>query len=422
MSTALVSPLVAGATPPFSAGLRAEWRELALGREADRLALALGLCAVPLSIAVAETFLSLALLARLVNLARRRAALRLPKVFGFWLVWAGLEVLRWAFSADLKAGWGEIRHLLLIAGMFLALPALDRAANARIVWKGIFLSSTLSALFLIGDFLARFVYYRRELAVTADPSLYLRSGGLLNNWMVFGSVEIIVVAGLINFWHLFPESRSRWLPVYLIHVLAITLSLTRMTWVACFVLLASYLAWKRSKWLWLLPALPLALYLVAPAVIRSRVRESLRPDHYSNLERIQMLGVGWKIFRDHPVAGVGPGRVGRLYRSYLSSDDPVPAWHGHLHNNLAQLGAEFGAPVLLAALLFAVMLFRRLLSAWRSAVSRDCQFLAGTGVLALVGFAIAGMFDYTYGHALALILISFAAFTPLYPSPRDPVN
>ena len=414
MSATLLSPTVPAAmTAPE--GVRADWRSLVAGRRIDCIALALGLGAVPLSIAVAETFLSLALAARIVSLARGRAALHLPRIFGFWIAWAGLEVFHWSISPDLRAGWSEIRHLLLIAALFIALPALDRASDARLVWKGIFLSSTLSALFLVGDFLARLVHYHREIAVSADPSLYLRSGGLLNNWMVFATVEIIVVAGLINFWHLYPQSRRRWLPVYLIHGAAIVLSLTRMAWVACFLLLAIHLAGKRSKWFWLLPALPLILYLLAPAVVQSRVRETLKPTHYSNLERIQMLRIGWEMFREHPLTGVGPGRVGQLYSGYLRPGDPVPAWHGHLHNNVAQLGAEFGAPVLVAALLFTIILFRDLLRARDFAASRDDQFLANTGLLALAGFVIAGMFDYTYGHALALILVGFAALTPLLP-------
>jgi hypothetical protein len=110
------------------------------------------------------------------------------------------------------------------------------------------------------------------------------------------------------------------------------------------------------------------------------------------------------------------GRVGRLYRDYLRPDDPVPAWHGHLHNNLAQVAAEFGAPVLLAALLFTLVLFRHLCGAWKLATTRDTRFLARAGLLSLIGFVIAGMFDYTYGHALALILIGFAAFSPLIPA------
>lgn len=402
------------------------WRALLRDRQVDRLALALALCAVPISIALSESLLVIALLARVVRIARGQAPLRVPRVFWFWLAWAVLEVFAWTLSPDPKAGWGEMRRLFLLAALFIVLPALDRAAYRVAVWQGIFLTATLSSFFLIGDFLARLIYYQRELGVSADPSLYLRTGGLLNNWMVYGTVEILVVAGFLAFWRQYPEARRRWLPVAILNALAIVLSLTRMTWIACLLLLGIDLAWRRSRWLWAIPVLPLALYLLAPGVVRSRVKESLRADHYSNLERVQMLRVGWKMVRDHPLTGVGPGRAGVVYRSYLSPGDPVPAYRGHLHNNLVQVAAEFGLPVVAAALLFVVFLFRHLIKAWKSASDRETRFLSLTALLALTGFLIAGLFDYTYGHSLALILLSFAVLSPLFPraagSPRSPAE
>jgi len=285
VSTAVVTPAVTSLADP-DAGLRTGWRALLAAKRIDRVSLALGLATAPVSIAVAETFLTVALVVRLVGILRSRARPRPPRIFWFWLVWAGLETSFWLFSLDRKAGWSEIRHLLLSAAMFFILPALDRATDWLTVWKGIFLTSTLSALFLIGDFATRLIHYRRELAVAFDPSLYLRSGGLLNHWMIFGAVEIMIVAGLISFWQFFPESRRRWWPLVGIHGVAIVFSLTRMTWVACFVLLAVHLAWRRSRWFWALPALPLVLYLLVPSVVKTRVHESLKPGHYSNLERL----------------------------------------------------------------------------------------------------------------------------------------
>jgi O-antigen ligase len=131
-----------------------------------------------------------------------------------------------------------------------------------------------------------------------------------------------------------------------------------------------------------------------------------------------MLRVGAEMVREHPLAGVGPGQVNRLYQSYLRLDDPRPAWHGHLHNNLAQLAAEFGLVAVVGAALFVAVLAADLIKAAQRAADRDSQFLASTALLALVGFLVAGTFEYTYGHALGLILLSFAVLGPL--SSRDP--
>jgi O-antigen ligase len=389
--------------------LRVLWRE----RRVDQLAVMLAFCAVPISIAVAEALLSLALALHVLGIARGSASLRVPRAFRYWLVWAGLEIVVWILSPDRKAGLGEMRHLLLLAGLFVVAPILGDANGRLLAWRGIFLTATLSSLFLIGDFVSRLFYYSKELHAGGDVSLYLRSAGLLNNWMVYGTVEILVMAGLVSFWLTFPKERRRWWPVAVVNGVAIILSLTRMAWVACFLLLVLALLWRRSKWCWGALLLPLVLYMIMPGVIRSRVKESLRPNYYSNLERMEMLRVGWKMIKEHPLTGVGPGRAGRLYLSYLAPGDPIPAYHGHLHNNLVQLAAEFGLLVAAASVGFVLLLYRELWRALRSAKDISTRFGCETGILALTGFCVAGLFDYTYGHSLGLILVAFAVLSPL---------
>src|SRR5579859_4726260 len=377
--------------------------------------LGLAFCAVPISIVVCESFLFLALAARIIRCVRGEARVWFPRIYFFWLAWAGLEILSWTMSPEHRSGWSEIRHLLLIAALFFVLPALSNDADRQFVWRGIFLTSSLGSIFLLGDFAARFFTYRSILGTGDDASLFLRTGGLLNNWMVFGTVEILVVAGFLSFWSLYPEERRRWWPVALINGLATLFSLTRMAWITCFLLLVVDLAWRRSKWLWILPLVPPGLYVIAPSPVRLRVSESFRPDFYSNAERLQMLRVGWKMIKERPLTGVGPGRVEALYRSYLAPGEPVPAYHGHLHNNIIQLAAEFGIPVALAAMLTLGVLFLDLAMAYRAAISREARFVCRTGLLGLLGFVMSGFFDYTYGHSLGLILLGFVVLSPLVP-------
>jgi O-antigen ligase len=238
--------------------------------------------------------------------------------------------------------------------------------------------------------------------------------------MVYGTVEILVVAGLIGFWSAYPNQRRRLLPLIAINGVAIVLSLTRMTWLACLLLLTLGLIRMHSKWVWALPALPIVLYFLAPEAVRARAANFTDPGYYSNAERLQMIEVGWKMVRDHPLTGVGPGRVEQLYVSYLKPGDPVPAYHGHLHNNFAQIAAQFGIPGGVAALLFIVCALLDLLRASREATDRDRRFLSDTALLAVTGFLFAGLFEYTYGHSLGLIMIAFALLPSLLLSlPRN---
>lgn len=391
------------------------WRIFAVARAepADVQALILAIWSVPLSIAVAEFFLAIALLFRVIRCARGCEHVTLPRAFWFWLAWAGLTCLAWGLSPQPAAGWNEIRRLLLVASLFVVMPVFNKVSLLVLIWKGVFATATLGSLFLIGDFIWRCFYYRRELAAGGDAGFYLRSGGLLNHWMVFGTVEILVVGGLLAFWYLYPEGRRRWWPAIVINGLAVLLSLTRTVWVTSLCLLGLVLVWRRSRWLWALPAMAAALYFLAPGAVRSRLRDSMRPDYYSNFERIQMLRVGWEMIKDHPLTGVGPGRVQKLYPRYLAAGDPVPAYHGHLHNNLVEIATEFGLPVAAAALAFCGILLVGVGRGLSTAITREGQFISLAALLALSGFLLAGCFDYTYGHSLGLILLAFAVLPSL---------
>ena len=368
----------------------------------------LAICAVPISIAVAESLLGGALLFRLVAIAGGRARLQVTRAFWFWLAWAALEGAVWLRSPEIRAGIGEMRHVLLMASLFVMMPALSRPGDRLLVWRGLAVTASIGSLFLACQFVWKLLSYRGALPAI----VYLRSGGLLHHWMVYGVVEIIVFAGLLELRRLYPEDQ-RWLLGALgINALGILLSLTRMLWICALLLLGLHLAWRRSRWLWALPGVPCVLFFASPGVIRSRVLDSARPDYYSNAERVQMLRVGWRMIRENLITGVGPGRVNELYTNYLTASDPVPAFHGHLHNNAVQLAAEFGLPVTGAALLFVAVLFYELRESSRRAVDREQQFLCRTAVLGLAGFLAAGLFDYTYGHSLGLILLGFATLSP----------
>src|SRR5262245_50275987 len=76
-------------------------------RKATAFSLGLALCAVPLSIAVAESLLGIALLFRLALLFEGRERPHVPRIFWIWLVWAAIEIAVWLHSPDLTAGHGE---------------------------------------------------------------------------------------------------------------------------------------------------------------------------------------------------------------------------------------------------------------------------------------------------------------------------
>ncbi|HEY9142255.1 MAG TPA: O-antigen ligase family protein [Bryobacteraceae bacterium] len=391
-------------------------------RSVDALALAAALCAAPVSIAAAEILLALALVTHLAVSIRSRSLPKPPRVFYFWLIWAALEIVSWLCSAHPAAGKGEIRHLFLICALFVLLPTLARPGYRLAVWRGVLVTATASSLALIVGFAVRILRYRHELSAGGDPSLYLRSGGFLHHWMIYAVVEMLVMAGLLEFHAAYPEER-RWVrPAIAINAVAVFFSLTRGLWLGCLVLLVIHLAVRSPRLLWAVPALPALAFLLAPGPVRYRIHESLQSDYYSNAERLQMWRVGWQMIRERPIFGVGPGLVEPLYTRYLAPAEPVPAYHGHLHNDAVQLAAQFGLPVLCAAILFLAVLLRDLLRTLRSAPDRETRFLCSAGLMGLVAFLLAGLTDYAYGHSVGLILFSFVSLSPLVPAPTIPIR
>ena len=396
--------------------IRSELAVWLADRDFATIALSAGLCAAPVSIAASEALLAIALLARLAKLATRPLVFQLPRVFRFWLLWAGLETASWLRSASRAAGAGEMRHLLLVAALWILLPALDRSSDKVRVWKGIFAAATLGSAVLILEFFARLTRFRGELANGGDPAFYLRTGGLLHHWMVFGTVEIVVFAALLEFRAAYSEDRRWTLPALVVHTTAILLSLTRCLWLAAILVVGLHILRSRSHRAWALA--PAFLILLAFGPVRQRVAQTLQPDYYSNAERFQMWRVGCQMIREHPLLGIGAGRIESEYARYLSPGERLPAFHGHLHNNALELGAEFGLLVLGAAALFAVILLRDLALASSQAGSCDSQFLCRSGLQGMAGFLAMGMMDYTYGHSVGLILLAFATLPPLLAARR----
>ena len=75
----------------------------------------------------------------------------------------------------------------------------------------------------------------------------------------------------------------------------------------------------------------------------------------SSRDRVAMLQTGAAMIEDHPLTGVGPNMVERLYPQYR---DPtrVQKVNPHLHNVPIQIAAERGLPALAVWLAFIAML------------------------------------------------------------------
>ncbi len=203
-------------------------------------------------------------------------------------------------------------------------------------------------------------------------------------------------------------------------------SYTRSAWIGTLVAFGTILAFTRARWLAGLAAAVLALLVLLPHGYKERASSAFDPRSGWNVERVHLWTAGWRMFREHPITGVGLQDLRPLIERYRSPD--AHETHGHLHSVYAQIGATMGVVGLLAFAWLAVGLYRaagrRLRANLRlganGAASRSGADGIGIGlrlaaVAALTGFLVAGLFEWNFGDEelldflFVLVGLAFAA-------------
>ena len=93
--------------------------------------------------------------------------------------------------------------------------------------------------------------------------------------------------------------------------------------------------------------------MVAPDGVANRLTSTFNAQDPGNQDRFAMIEVGARMVADHPLTGVGPNMVPRVYEQYRP-DYAVNATNPHLHNVPLQIAAERGLPALAVWLWFVV--------------------------------------------------------------------
>jgi O-antigen ligase len=196
-------------------------------------------------------------------------------------------------------------------------------------------------------------------------------------------------------------------------------SYTRSAWIGTLAAFGVLLAFTRARWLAALAAFVVVLLLVLPSGYRERALSAFDPGSRWNVERVRLWTAGWRIFQEHPVTGVGLQDLHPWIERYHSPEPHEP--HGHLHSIYVQIGATMGIVGLAAFAWLAVGLFRtaghRIRSDLRASPGADAGTVGmhdpdGMGialrlaaVAALVGFLVAGLFEWNFGDEELLDLL-----------------
>jgi len=114
------------------------------------------------------------------------------------------------------------------------------------------------------------------------------------------------------------------------------------------------------------------------------------------------------MIRAHPLLGVGPNMVQRVYADYRGPD-AVEKINPHLHNVPLQIAAERGLPALAIWIWFVVAVVRDLWTRFRRG---ENAFLAAAALACVTALLTAGLFEYNFGDSEVLMLFLIVITLP----------
>ncbi len=371
---------------------------------------------------------------RVILWARRFYALHLLTVFGIALsnIFLGLTILTSPFALrGAVIPWRKLRSLYRPLGLYVLLLAAAVVASSEPRASAGSLSELTSLVTVfLGPLLIRGERAARRLveAVTllgVAISLYglgqflFGYGGLehrirgpFSHWMTFAGVLLVCDLLAVSRLAVDPASRRPWrFAVVAVLTLGLLGSLTRGAFLALVVVLTVLLAVRRPRSLVALLPAALLFVLLAPIPLLSRMLSIGDLADASNYDRLCMIDAGLQMIAERPLFGIGPDMVQSRYPLYRHPTAPR-YWVPHLHNTYLQLAAERGLPALGSYLwMMAVpiaLAARRFRQQGGFAGPRADLYLGAA--LGLIGFNLAGLFEYNWGDTevqrLALFLLA----------------
>src|SRR5512144_1535298 len=334
--------------------------------------------ALQLSIFAAELLLFLSLVLWLVTSVRYRDGLRAPAFFVPLLAYAAMTLLSSLFSLDPRESFIRDRQLFLL----LIVPAVYQLARGRRAFRMADVIITVGAISAIVGIV--------QYGILNFDYLGRRPHGALGHYMTYSGLLMLVIM-IASARLLFRHTDRIW-PALVMPALAVALALTftRSAWVGACVGVAVLLSLRDLRMLAILP-LVIALFVgIAPARLTARAFSMFNINDPSNRDRVAMMRYGVEMVRDHPLTGVGPNMVPRVYPTYKDARG-VNEINPHLHNVPLQIAAERGLLALAAWIWFMLVTIRDL---WRNYRRGIATALSSAALASLAAMLAAGFFEY----------------------------
>ena len=252
-----------------------------------------------------------------------------------------------------------------------------------------------------------------------QPSIEpFRAKGFFSIYMTLGGSLVVALALLLAAVVLGRERRR---PIIQSGFALVALALTyvRNAWVGLGAALALLVVLSRRWRLLTLAAAIVVLAVAVPSPIRGKIVSMFDRASPSVSERLYFWEAGGRMLRKAPLLGLGPGAVKIEYPSYR---DPAARRSGtsHLHSNVVQIAAERGLLGLVSwCAIWVVFLVKaaRVYTALPPGRSQERALVAGS-MAAVVGFLVAGLFEYNFGDSEVIGLVWVVAAFPFAVAPE----
>ena len=348
------------------------------------------------SIAAAQILLTIAVVCWLGLLLARHERLQAPRFFWPLVAYAGITLVSAAFSIDPRTSFIDSKQLVL----FLIVPLVYRFVTGS---RGLTLMTVVLTCAAVSAIVGIVQY-----AILHYDNLGQRPQGTLGHYMTYSGLLMLVI-GVALARVLFGRGERTWAALVMPALaVAVALSFTRSAAVGACAAAALLLALKDFRLIAVLPIVAAVFFAAAPGKVAARMTSMFNQQDTSRRDRLAMIREGEHMIRAHPLTGVGPNMVLRVYPEYRDPD-AVEKLNPHLHNVPLQIAAERGIPALLVWLWFLGTLT---LDLGRSFHAGRQRFLAAAGLAAIVSMLAAGVFEYNFGDSEFLMLFLILVTLP----------
>lgn len=324
------------------------------------------------------------------SMAPKRTPLDIPL-----LLFVVVSVIAVLFSGELRDGFWNLRNYLLLGAVYLIVAAGNDGASLRRLFMILLVSASVSAMYGSAIFL-----------LGMGGGTLGRTSGSFSNAMTFGGVMMLlcsVLFALATASDIRGRLRVAAVIASAITALALFFSFTRSSWLGMLVSALIVLVIQRRR---LLPVFVLALVLVVsilPSRYRDRFTSIVDLDYRTNVHRLEMLEGGWRIFKEHPIIGVGPIDLSELYDEHKPPDAEFV--FGHLHNNLLNIAVTLGILGLAAFVYLFVAVFRLMAMNLELDLPPPERAWVVGSISAVAGFLVNGLFEWNFADAEVVTLL-----------------